>query len=309
MATLLIVLVTLFLLIKSAGMFVDQASSLAKKLKIGDFLIGFTVVAFGTSLPELISTIFSAFSGHNQLVVSSIVGSNITNLCLILGLVAIFNNYRIKKRDIDINVPLNLAALMVFWALSAYMGFVLNWASGISLVLIFLILIILSKDYNHLENSKKVYVQFKPLLLISSLALLVLSGKLCIDQIINLASQLKISETILGYFLLAIGTSLPELVTTWVAVKKNDGELGVGNILGSNLFNLLFILGVSTFIRTVLLSGFVYDLTYLTMATFMVYVFAITGKKYSFSKVEGFGLLLIYFSFIIFQICARITRS
>jgi len=283
-------------------MFVGQASSLAKKLKVNDFLIGFTVVAFGTSLPELISTLFSSISGHNQLVMSNIIGSNIANLCLVFGVVALFNNYRIRKRDVDINIPLNITALMAFWALSVFMGFTLNWASGISLVLLFLALILLSKDYNRLESVKKEYVIFNPLYLIISLTLLVLSGKVCIDQIINLANQLKISETILGYFLLAIGTSLPELATTWVAVKKNNGELGMGNILGSNLFNLLFILGISTFIRPIRLNGFVYDLIFLTGATLMTYVFAITGKKYSFSKKEGIGLLMVYILFAVFQI-------
>ena len=155
MVILLVILLSLFLLVKSADMFVGQASSLAKKLKVDNFLIGFTVVAFGTSLPELISTLFSSISGHNQLVMSNIIGSNIANLCLVFGVVALFNNYRIKKRDVDINIPLNITALMAFWALSVFMGFTLNWASGISLILLFLVLILLSKDYNHFESVKK----------------------------------------------------------------------------------------------------------------------------------------------------------
>jgi cation:H+ antiporter len=302
MVSFLIVLVSLFLLVKSAGTFVDQASALAKKLKIGDFLIGFTVVAFGTSLPELISTIFSAASGHNQLVVSNIIGSNMTNSCLIFGVIALFNNYRIRKRDVDINIPLNMTALVSFWALSTYMGFSLNWASGISLILIFFILLILSKEYNHFETVERKYAVFHPIVFVVSLLLLIFSGKFCIDQIIYMSSQLNISETILGYFLLAIGTSLPELVTTWMAVKKHDGELGVGNILGSNLFNLMFILGISTFIRPLQLIGFRTDLVFLSGATLAVYVFAVLGRRYSFSKKEGAGMLLIYALFVLFQI-------
>lgn len=302
MIVFLTIALSLFFLVKSADVFVNQASSLAKKLKVNDFIIGFTVVAFGTSLPELTSTIFSSISGHNQLVISNIIGSNITNLCLIFGVIALFNNYRIRKRDIDVNIPLNMAAIMAFWALSVYMNFTLNWTSGISLILIFLILILLSKDYNHFQSDKKEYVAFNPLYLITSLLLLVVSGKICIDQIINFANQLNISESILGYFLLAIGTSLPELVTTWTAVKKNNGELGVGNILGSNLFNLLLVLGISTFIRPIQLSGFKYDLMFLTGATFATYIFAIIGKKYSFSRKEGIGLLFIYLLFAFYQI-------
>ncbi|HWS48768.1 MAG TPA: calcium/sodium antiporter [Candidatus Methanoperedens sp.] len=302
MLTFLIIVVSLFFLVKSAEVFVNQASSLAKKLKVSDFIIGFTVVAFGTSLPELTSSIFTSISGHNKLLVSNIIGSNITNLCLILGISALFNNYRIRKRDIDINIPINLAAMMAFWALSSYMGLVLNWSAGISLILIFLLLIILSKEYNHFEVNKKEYVDFNPIYLLFSLGLLVFSGKICIEQIINLADILKISETILGYFLLAIGTSLPELATTWVAIKRKDGELGIGNILGSNLFNLLFVFGISSFIRPVELNGFVFDLVFLTGITLMVYVFAIIGKKYALSRREGVALLIIYLLFVVFEL-------
>lgn len=303
MILLLLVLLSLVVLVKSADVFVDQASSLAKKLKVNDFLIGFTVVAFGTSLPELVSTVFSSIDGHNQLVMSNIIGSNIANLCLIFGLIATFNVYRIHKRDVDVNIPLNLAAMMVFWALSAWSGFKISWPFGISLILIFLALILLSKDYNHFSShSEKKYAQFKAWLLLMSLVLLVGSGKFCIEGTIALAKQLNIAETILGYFLLAIGTSLPELVTTWIAVRKNDGELGMGNILGSNLFNLLFVLGISSFIQPVVVTEFVTDLLFLTAAILTVYFFAVFGKKYSFSKREGMGLLFVYFLFVLFQI-------
>lgn len=302
MVTLLAILISLLSLVKFADIFVDQASSLAKKFKINDFLIGFTVVAFGTSLPELISTLFSSFSGHSQLAVSNIIGSNIANVCLILGVIALFNNFRIQKRDVNVNIPLNLAALMVFWMLAVFASFTLRWTSGVLLILIFLFLMILSKNSNHFVPVKRKYVKYNSLVLVFSLILLVISGKICIDQTIVLSTQLKISETILGYFLLAVGTSLPELIITWVAVKKHDGELGIGNILGSNLFNLLFILGISTFIRPLRLDGFKTDLALLSGITLAVYFFAVIGKKYSFSKKEGLGLLSLYVLFILSQI-------
>jgi cation:H+ antiporter len=302
MLVFLTIVLSLFFLVKSAGVFVGQASSLAKKLRVNEFLIGFTVVAFGTSLPELISTLFSAISGHNELLVSNVIGSNITNLCLIFGIVALFNNYRIKKRDVDVNIPFNLIALAAFWTLAAYTDFTLNWASGVSLISIFLIIILSLKNFNHFDSGNKEFVTFNPIYLIASLILMIFAGKICIDQVVNLANQLKVSETILGYFLLAIGTSLPELVTTWTAVKRNNGELGVGNILGANLFNILFALGISTFIRPVKLTDFTYDLMFLSGAMLIVFIFAVTGKKYSFSKYEGIWLLLVYFLFILLQI-------
>lgn len=302
MTTVILVVVSLIILVKSADVFVDQASALAKKMKVSDFLIGFTIVAFGTSLPELISTIFSALKGHNQLVVSNLIGSNIINLCLIFGIIAIFKDFKIRKRDVDINIPLNMAGIMVFWALAVFMGFSLNWSAGISLVLIFMVLIMLSKEYNHIIIATPISTKFNFLVLALSLLTLIVSGKVCIEQIIGMADMLHVSETILGYFLLALGTSLPELVTTWVAVNKNDGELAVGNILGSNLFNLLFIFGITTFIEPIELIGFRTDLMFLTGITLATYAFAITGKKYSFNRKEGWGLVGLYVLFVLFQV-------
>ena len=302
MVTLLVILLGLGVLVKSAEVLVEQASALAKKLKVNDFLIGFTVVAFGTSLPELTSAIFSSIDGQNDLVVSGIIGSNITNLCLIFGIVALFNSYRLRKRDVDINIPLNFAALTAFWALAVFMNFRLNWWAGGLLLGVFGLLIWLSKEYNHLEIGPGEYVKFNWVYLVMAVVLLVVSGKVVVDQIINLSGQMKVSETILGYFLLAVGTSLPELVTTWSAVRKKSEELGIGSILGSNLFNLLFVLGTASLIRPVDLGGFIYDLIFLTGATLVVYIFAVWGKKYAFSRKEGLGLVGLYFLFIIFQI-------
>lgn len=291
------------MLVKAANIFVEQASALARKFKISDYTIGFTIVALGTSLPEMVSTIFSATSGHNQLVVSNIIGSNIVNLCLILGLIAAFNTYTFKKREVDVNIPLNAVAMMVFWGFAVWSGFMISWPFGISLILVFAALTLLSKDYNHFStNQNKKYVEYRGWIIVTSLILLLGSGKICIDSLVNLSGQLNISETILGYFLLAAGTSLPELATTWAAVRKKEGEMGLGNILGSNLFNLLFILGVSSFIRPVELTEFKMDLMFLTGAILAVYLLAVFGKKYSFSRKEGWILLLIFAGFVWYQI-------
>lgn len=302
MTDVLIVVISLVLLVKAADIFVDQASSLAKKWGVGDFTIGFTVVAFGTSLPELISTIFSAGAGHNQLVMSNIIGSNLSNLCLVFGGIAVLRGYVIRKRDVDINIPLNFVALTAFWAFAVWSNFIITWSYGVSLILIFLTLILLSKSYNHADTINLDYPKYRPVMLLGSLLVMILSGKLCIDQIIAMAQHLNIAETLLGYFLLAVGTSLPELVTTWVSVKKNEGEMGIGNILGSNLFNLLFVIGLSSMISPVIVNGFKTDLIFLSGATLAVYAFAILGKKYSFSRNEGWGMLAIYAVFILIQV-------
>lgn len=302
MTNLIIVLISLATLIKSVDIFIDQSIALAKKWGASDFIIGFTVVAFGTSLPELISIIFSSISGHNQLVVSNVIGSNITNLCLIFGIVALVKEYRIRKRDVNINIPINIIALAFFWIIAVWAKMNITWIFGIALLISFFALMLLSKEKVVPSKNKNVTVIFKGWLLFTSLIVLVIAGKTCVDGIISLADQLDISEKILGYFLLAIGTSLPELITTWEAVRKSSGELGVGNILGSNLYNLLFILGVTSFINPVKVTNFVPDLIFLTGATIATYYFAMRGKKYTFSRKEGFTLLGIYGLFIIMQI-------
>ncbi len=302
MLSVLIVIVGLAVLLKSSEILVDQASSLAKKLKLDDFIIGFTIVAFGTSLPELTSAIFSSTYGQNNLVVSGIIGSNIANLCLIFGIMAIGYSYKLRKRDVDINIPLNFAALTAFWSLAVFVNFKFEWWTGIILIMVFGALILLSKEYNHVDLKPEKYVKFNLLTLLVSGILLIMSGKVVIDQIIQISVQMKISQTILGYFILAAGTSLPELVTTWMAVKKDNNELGVGSILGSNLFNLLFVFGTATFIHPIDLKNFTYDLVFLTVVTFSVYAFAVLGKKYYFSRKEGIVLVGMYVLFAVFQI-------
>lgn len=302
MVNIIITVISLIILVGSADIFVDQACALAKKLRVSDFIIGFTIVAFGTSLPELISSIFSAVSGHTQLLTANIVGSNIVNLCLVLGIAATYKSYKIYKRDVDLNIPLNLAALAAFWALVSLFNFQTNWSIGLSLIFIFFALILLSREYNHIRYVKNEYPAFRVRVLVLALFFLVGSGKICIDGVINIASQLKISETIMGYFFLAIGTSLPELVTMVMAAKKHEEELGIGSILGSNLFNLLFVVGISSLITPINFTGVKTDLVFLTGATLVTYLLAVFGKKYYFSRKEGVGLLLVFVLFVLIQL-------
>lgn len=302
MIEVVIAVISLAVLVKSAEVFVNQACALAKKKKVSDFLIGFTIVALGTSLPELVSAIFSALAGHSRLLAANIIGSNIVNLCLVLGTAAVYKSYKIYKRDVDLNIPLNLAALATFWALASWFNFKIGFSVGISLILIFVALILLSKEYNHVRYVKREYPAFETKWLILALIFLVGSGKICVDSVINTAAQLKISETILGYFFLAIGTSLPELVTAILAVKRHEEEMGIGSILGSNLFNLLFVIGISALIGPVDLTKIKLDLIFLTGVTLITYMLAVYGKKYYFSRKEGVMLLLIYGGFVLIQI-------
>ena len=302
MVNFLIVLVCLVILVKSADVFVDHACALAKKFNISDFVIGFTIVAFGTSMPEMVSTLFASFEGHNQLAVSNILGSNMTNLCLILGITAVIYNFRIHKKDVHLNIPLNMAALIAFGLLLIWSGYEISWFYGLIMISVFILFILTAKDQNHEIYIKKDIPEFNLVSLIASIVFLIMAGQFAVDQIITLAEVFEVDESILGYFVLAIGTSLPELITTLVAVKKHEGELGIGNILGSNMFNLLFITGVSSFINPIDMRFFRIDLIFLTLATLATYLFALKGNKYSFSHKEGVFMIMLYGLFVAFQI-------
>jgi len=301
MEYLIIAIIGILFLVKASDIFVDQIIALSKRYKISGFIVGFTVLAFGTSLPELVTSTYSTFSGHPQIAISNVIGSNIVNLCLILGILAIFKTYKLSKTDVKYNIPQNLIAISLFGVLCFAFNFQLFGFDGIILLVIFTIFILMSKRENH-DIKVKSTIKFNLLILIISFLVLIVAGKISIDELVKFSGLFGIRESLLGYFIVAIGTSLPELVTSYMAVKKGNAELGIGNILGSNLFNLFFILGISAFINTIYIQEFLPELVFLAVATFSVLVFALTGKKYYFSKIEGFGLLILYTIFILIQI-------
>lgn len=293
MSNILIAVISILVLIKAADVFVDHASALAKKLKISGFIIGFTFVAFGTSLPELVVSTYSTLSGHETLAISNVLGSNIANLCLILGITALIKEYQLTKEDVHVNFPLNLVALgFVILSVAAF-GFKMPWLLGIVFVLLLVFIVHFSRNRNGISTII-CKTSFNPLLFILSLTFVIVAGKVGVDAVVALANQLGIAESILGFFLLALGTSLPEFITSITAVRKGNSSLGVGSILGSNLFNLLFILSVSSFIKELDFSGFFYEIIFLMIITFMAVVFALVGKRYHFTKVEGLGMLGLY---------------
>jgi cation:H+ antiporter len=300
MFNLFLALVSLAVVLKAADIFVNHSSALAKKYQISSFLIGFTIMAFGTSLPELIVSTYSNIIGHPALTISNVIGSNIANLCLILGLLALFKNFKLSKQDVHFNIPINLLGSILFTIFLWLAGWQLNWWLGSILLLIFPFFIWLASRNNHLITIKG-KTQFSIIKFALSFILLTIFGKLCIDNLLIFAQLYQISDSILGHFFLAIGTSLPELVTTFLAVKKGNNELGIGNLLGSNLFNLFFILGINSLIHTLDFSAFYQDILFLLFATCVFLIFSLIGKKYYFSKKEGLGLVLLYVLFMIWQ--------
>lgn len=301
MQYLLIALVTLVILVVSADIFVTQASSLARKLKINEFIIGFTILALGTSLPELIVSTYSTYIGHPEITISTVIGSNITNLSLILGIGALIKSYKLYKKDVDFNIPLNLLSVIAFISLLVFFSYKLAFFAGLIMLPILLFFIVTTKNGNTvIHHEKKLNYNFP--LLVGSLIFLVISGKICVDNLISYAEFIKISESILGFFIIALGTSLPELVTLIVIIKRGNTEMGIGSLLGSNVINIFLTLGISSFITKLDFQKFIPEIGLLLFTTVMVVVLSRIGKKYYFQKLEGLLLVGIYVIFIIFQI-------
>jgi len=299
-------LISLLILLKSANTFVNQSIALAKKFRISSFLIGFTVMAFGTSLPELVVSTYSTVVGHPTLAIANVIGSNIANLCLILGILAIFRAYKLSKQDVHLNIPINLIGLIIFVLLMIANRWQMNWLLGSVLLLIFPGFIWLAGHDNR-SITIKGQTNFSPVRLAFSFVLLTISGKICIDYLLLFAQEFFVADSVLGYFLLAIGTSLPEFITSLIAVKKGNGELAIGNLLGSNLFNLFFILGLNSFITDLNFQAFHQEIFFLLLTTSAVLLLALIGKKYYFSQKEGWGLIGLYLFFVLLQSWPRLA--
>lgn len=287
----------LLVVIRASEIFVKQSVALAHRFHLSEFIIGFALVSMGTSIPELSTSIYSTATGHTNLAVANIIGSNITNITLILGILAFAKSFKISKEDVKYNIPLLVFSTMTVLLSLYFTKFQLTPILGIMLIIGFFIALYFSNIENHrksLSNGEKLNIFY----LLFSIVLIVIFSKLCIDGIVRVADSLNISETLFGYILVALGTSLPELITSFVAIKNGNGELGLGNLLGSNMFNLLFILGILPIIRVTDLSSFRIELMFMILVTILLLIFAYIGKKYFFSKKEGFLMILLYIAYI-----------
>lgn len=313
----LLLLIGFALLIKGADLFVDGASSLAKKLRVPSMLIGLTIVAFGTSAPEAAVSINAALNGSSELAVGNIVGSNIFNILLVLGVSAMIKPINIKMNTIVKEFPFMLLATVVLYILGNDIKFqgtsinILTQGDGLIILSIFAVFLyylvemaILSKEANIESSSdkqKEINIYKSAILGIIGLGGILFGSDLVVKNSTAIALQLGMSETLVGLTIVAIGTSLPELVTSLVAARKGEGDIAVGNVIGSNLFNILFILGVSSVITPLAVeTKMLVDIIFLLGITILTYLFAITKKR--FSRVEGAMLTLLYIGYTVYII-------
>ncbi|MFA6319602.1 MAG: calcium/sodium antiporter [Bacteroidales bacterium] len=309
-----LLIVGLIALIKGADFLIDGSSSLAKKLGISTLVIGLTVVAFGTSTPELVVNIFAAFAGNGDIAFGNIIGSNMANILLILGVCALITQMKIQHSTIWKEIPLAFIAVLVVFIFSNVLFLdnidikFLTRSEGLILIVFFIIF--LSYVYSMAKSDKskkneneeiKALSNFKTwLYILGGLVALYFGGQWTVNSATTIARSLGISEFLIASTIIAVGTSLPELVTSVKAAMKNNIDLAVGNVVGSNIFNVLWILGITAVINPVMFPKFiVFDLIMLLVTTGALFAFIFIGKRYYLTKLEGIAFLLLYLIYLV----------
>lgn len=304
----LLIVLGFVLLIKGADFLVDGASSVAKKFHIPEIVIGLTIVSIGTSMPELFVSTTSALQGSADMSIGNIIGSNICNLLLILGLSAVISPVKFQKSTRNIEIPMCFAITVVFIVL-ANLGKIISFADSIILLVLFVgfigyTLYVAKKGQAEAEESEQEEQNGSMLknilLIVIGIVGLKLGGDFTVNNAVVIAQTLGISEKVIGLTILAIGTSLPELVTSVVAAVKGNDDIAIGNIIGSNIFNMLMIIGVTAFI-----TPLAYNVTYnvqliiLLFALILLEVFAFTKPKDNMTRSNGIVYVALYAVYMI----------
>ncbi len=293
------------LLVKGADWFVDGASALGRKLKISDLAIGLTIVAFGTSAPELVVNSFASFQGHNDMILGNVIGSNLINLLVILGISGTITPMVVQSSTAWKEIPMSFIAIVIFFLLANNFMLsgekVLSQLDGLILLIFFGLFLWyvyrqLKTDTTQLPVEVKELPNFKiGLSLILGLIGLVGGGNLVVNNASAIASSLGASEKIIGLTIVALGTSLPELATSVIAALKKNNDIAVGNIIGSNIFNLLLILPVSALIKPIAYStSFNIDVYLLAGGTLFLLLSMFTGGVKKLDRWEATLLLICY---------------
>lgn len=318
--SLFLLIIGLLLLVKGADWLVDGASVLAKKYNVSDLAIGLTIVAFGTSAPELVVNSVAASGGYPDIVFGNVIGSNNFNLFIILGIAGLITPLSVQSSTVWKEIPFSLLAAIVLLVfandyfsspspfLSSLDGLILL---GFFAGFLFYVFTQLKSEETIESVAQKDYSNFKIWgLIFIGLAGLVVGGKLVVDNAVSMAQSLGVSEKIIGLTIVAAGTSLPELATSVVASMKKNNDIAIGNIIGSNIFNLFLILGVSSIIRPLAFKqNFNLDIYILLGGTIFLFLAMFTGKRKSLDRWEAAILLLAYLTYTTFLVLKEISMS
>ena len=323
-AVILLLAVGFAFLVKGADFFVEGSSSIAKKLKVPPIIIGLTIVAMGTSLPETAVSVTASLVQNNELAVSNVVGSNIFNLMFVIGVCSILTSIMVQKATVVRDIPLSLGCALFLLVLGVSglgdkAGMTLGHADGVIFLIVFAGYIftmvrsamkaraagqkIEIEGVEECDNMKELSYGKSILFLIVGAAAIAFGGDLTVDTASRIAIELGMSQTLVGLTIVSIGTSLPELVTSVVAARKNEVDMALGNVIGSNIFNILLILGVAAAISPVtFIMENIIDIIILIIMSTVVWIFAWTSKKIN--RKEGIIMLFVYVVYMVY-ICIR----
>ncbi|MEQ9219444.1 MAG: calcium/sodium antiporter [Cyclobacteriaceae bacterium] len=308
------------LLIKGADLLVDGASSLAKRYSLSELVIGLTIVSFGTSTPELIVNIFASFNGSSDLAIGNIFGSNIANILLILGCSALIRPLPIQRSIYFTEIPISLVATFMIGFLANANLFVQTsglWISrydGILLLLFFGLfmtyIFVVARDKSNGLATERVNdeiqimsVKKSVIFMVIGIIALFVGGKWIVDGAVHMAREIGLSESFIGLTIIAVGTSLPELVTSMVAAKKGRADMAIGNVIGSNIFNIFWILGLSAVIKALpfdVINNM--DILMLIFASTLLIFAVINGKKPVVSRFEGIVFVTVYVGYLTYLV-------
>ena len=306
-------------LIKGADLLVKGASSIARRFKVSDLFVGLTIVAFGTSTPELFVNLIASIKGTPDIAIGNILGSNIANILLILGISALIYPLAVSKGTVWKEIPLSLLAVVLLGVIANDQaidktGFsILSRIDGIVLLSFFIIFLYYSFSIagriegmdDHVPE-KQYGIFFSILLIIFGLGGLTLGAKVIVDGAVKLAVTMGMSQSLVGLTIVAVGTSLPELDTSAVAAYKKNVEIAVGNVVGSNIFNVFFVLGISSVIRPLPFNASNnVDIGVAVLAASFLFIFMFTGGKRLLDRWEGAVFLMVYVAYLMYLILHR----
>jgi len=306
-------LLDLFFLIKGADLLVDGSSAIAKKLKISDIAIGLTIVAFGTSAPELIVNVFASSSGNTEIAIGNILGSNIANILLILGISAVIYPIAAQKNTVLKEIPFSLLSVILLAIMANDILIDNSSTSAISridgfvLILFFVIFLyytfsitksggdIVGRDIKTISLTKSL------LYIILGLTGLFIGGKWIVDGAVSIAESFNVSKSVIGLTVVAVGTSLPELATSAVAAYKKQTDIAIGNVVGSNIFNILWILGLSSVIHPLtFFAGSNFDIIMTISASLILFIAMYIGRRHILERWQGTLMIFLYILYIIY---------
>jgi cation:H+ antiporter len=315
MLTYILFVVGFVLLISGANLLVEGSASIAKKLNISSIVIGLTIVAFGTSAPEFIVNIFASIQGNTDIAIGNILGSNIVNILLILGISAIIFPLATKENTVWKEIPLSLLAAILLGVMvndtlidgGTFSG--ITRIDGIVFLAFFIIFLYytfgiskVSGENTDLEIKEMSYMK-SSLYIVGGLSGLIFGGKWIVDGAIKIAEGFNVSQSLIGLTVVAIGTSLPELATSAVAAYKKQSDIAIGNVVGSNIFNIFYILGFSALIRPLPFSKTSdIDIMMTIFSSLILFLIMFIGKKHTVERWQGITMIIIYIGYVAYLV-------